>query len=62
MAEPWKTDKWFTSQWTYLPELTNMCDRILVMRDGRTVGELSRDEFDEERIMVLASGVEKEAA
>jgi ribose transport system ATP-binding protein len=47
---------------SYLPELTNMCDRVIVMRDGQTVGELSREEFDEEQIMVLASGVEKEAA
>ena len=46
---------------SYLPELINMCDRIVVLRDGRTVGELKRDEFDEERIMALASGVEKEA-
>ena len=46
---------------SYLPELTNMCDRIIVLRDGRTVGELSRNEFDEERIMALASGVEREA-
>jgi ABC-type sugar transport system ATPase subunit len=38
-----------------------MCDRIIVVRDGRTVGELKRDEFDEERIMALASGVEREA-
>jgi len=47
---------------SYLPELMNMCDRIVVLRDGRTVGELNRDEFDEERIMALASGVEREAA
>jgi ribose transport system ATP-binding protein len=47
---------------SYLPELINMCDRIVVLRDGRTVGELSRNEFDEERIMALASGVEREAA
>ncbi len=46
---------------SYLPELTNMCDRIVVLRDGQIVGELSRKEFDEERIMALASGVEKEA-
>ncbi|MBV9050675.1 MAG: sugar ABC transporter ATP-binding protein, partial [Solirubrobacterales bacterium] len=46
---------------SYLPELTNMCDRILVIRDGRIVGEMSRKEFDEERIMALASGVETEA-
>jgi ribose transport system ATP-binding protein len=47
---------------SYLPELINMCDRIVVLRDGRTVGELSRNEFDEERIMALASGVERETA
>jgi ribose transport system ATP-binding protein len=47
---------------SYLPELINMCDRIVVIRDGRTVGELNRNEFDEERIMALASGVEREAA
>jgi ribose transport system ATP-binding protein len=47
---------------SYLPELINMCDRIVVLRDGRTVGECKRDEFDEERIMALASGVEREAA
>ncbi len=46
---------------SYLPELINMSDRIVVLRDGRTVGELTRDEFDEERIMALASGVEREA-
>jgi ABC-type sugar transport system ATPase subunit len=47
---------------SYLPELTNMCDRIIVVRDGQTVGELSRHEFDDERIMALASGAEREAA
>jgi ABC-type sugar transport system ATPase subunit len=46
---------------SYLPELMNMCDRIVVLRDGRTVAQLPRNEFDEERIMALASGVEKEA-
>ena len=46
---------------SYLPELINMCDRIIVVRDGQTVGELKRNEFDEEQIMALASGVEREA-
>ncbi len=46
---------------SYLPELTNMCDRIVVIRDGKTVGELTREEFDEERIMALASGMERTA-
>ena len=29
-----------------LPEIIGMCDRILVMRDGRLVGEPPRDEGD----------------
>jgi ribose transport system ATP-binding protein len=40
-----------------LPELIGMSDRILVMREGRISGELSRAEFSEERIMAYASGV-----
>jgi ribose transport system ATP-binding protein len=46
---------------SYLPELLNMCDRILVMRDGRVAGELNHEEFSEERIVALATGA-KEAA
>jgi ABC-type sugar transport system ATPase subunit len=41
---------------SYLPELLNMCDRIVVMRDGRTVSELARSEFSEVRIGALATG------
>ncbi|WP_328796168.1 sugar ABC transporter ATP-binding protein [Halosaccharopolyspora lacisalsi] len=41
---------------SYLPELMNMCDRILVMRAGRLVGEVAREEFSEERIVALATG------
>jgi ribose transport system ATP-binding protein len=41
---------------SYLPELLNMCDRILVLRGGRIVGELDRREFTEERIVALATG------
>jgi ribose transport system ATP-binding protein len=46
---------------SYLPELLNMCDRILVMREGRVAGTLSREEFSEERVIALATGV-REAA
>jgi len=41
---------------SYLPELINMCDRLLVMHEGRIAGELERNEFTEERIMALATG------
>jgi ABC-type sugar transport system ATPase subunit len=46
---------------SYLPELLNMCDRIVVMRQGRITGELKQEEFSEERIITLATGA-KEAA
>ncbi len=38
-----------------MPELINMCDRIVVMNQGRTTGVLSRDEFTQERIMELST-------
>ena len=37
-----------------LPELLGASDRIVVMRAGRTVGELARDEASEESVMTLA--------
>jgi ABC-type sugar transport system ATPase subunit len=44
---------------SYLPELLNMCDRILVMREGIVAGELPREEFSEERVIALATGAEE---
>lgn len=41
-----------------LPELIGVCDRVLVVREGRISGELSGDELTEERIMYLASVME----
>jgi len=38
-----------------LPEILGICDRILVMREGRLQGELSRQEASEQAIMELAS-------
>jgi ABC-type sugar transport system ATPase subunit len=38
-----------------LPEVMGMSDRIVVMCEGRTVGELSRAEATPERIMALAT-------
>jgi putative multiple sugar transport system ATP-binding protein len=34
-----------------LPEVIGVCDRIYVMSEGRIVGELTREEADQERIM-----------
>ncbi|MDQ3694099.1 MAG: sugar ABC transporter ATP-binding protein [Chloroflexota bacterium] len=45
-----------------LPEVLGMSDRVLVMRQGRISGELSRAEATQERIMALATGVAGEAA
>jgi putative multiple sugar transport system ATP-binding protein len=36
-----------------MPELLGMCDRIYVMNEGRIVGELSKEEASQERIMAL---------
>lgn len=38
-----------------LPELLTLCDRILVLCEGRLTGELSRSEATEQRIMELAT-------
>ncbi len=46
---------------SYLPELLNMCDRIMVMRAGRIAGEVRRADFSEERVVALATGA-KEAS
>jgi rhamnose transport system ATP-binding protein len=45
-----------------LLELLGMSDRILVMREGRLVAELSREEATEERIIQAAAGVQEAAA
>jgi ABC-type sugar transport system ATPase subunit len=37
-----------------LPEVLALCDRILVMRDGRIAGELSRAEATQEKVLALA--------
>nr|MCU0815792.1 sugar ABC transporter ATP-binding protein [Cypionkella sp.] len=36
-----------------MPELLGMCDRIYVMNEGRIVGELSRSEASQEKIMAM---------
>ncbi|MEO5325038.1 sugar ABC transporter ATP-binding protein [Mesorhizobium sp. CC13] len=41
-----------------MPELIGLCDRVLVVREGRIAGELAADELGEEAIIMLASGVQ----
>jgi ABC-type sugar transport system ATPase subunit len=45
-----------------LPEIIGMCDRIVVMRQGRIAGEVSAGEATEERLLSIASGVADQAA
>jgi ribose transport system ATP-binding protein len=39
-----------------LPEILGMCDRTLVMREGRLVGEFTHAEATEERVLASAAG------
>ena len=41
-----------------MDELLGMSDRVLVVREGQIVGELDRSEFNQEKILILASGAE----
>ncbi len=41
-----------------LPEVLNLSTRILVMREGRLVGELARDDATQERVLRLMAGVD----
>jgi ribose transport system ATP-binding protein len=39
-----------------MPELISMSDRIMVMRDGRTVAELQKSDISEESILKYSIG------
>lgn len=41
-----------------LPEVMGVCDRVVVMRDGRASAPIARGDVTEERIMALATGEE----
>ena len=48
---------------SYLPEVMGLSDRMLVMYEGKQMGILNKDEYQDERILRLASGIrEKEKA
>ena len=42
---------------SYLPEIMGLADRITVIHEGRQTGSLDRSEFNEERLLKLASGL-----
>jgi ABC-type sugar transport system ATPase subunit len=39
-----------------LPELMSLCDRIIIMKNKRIVGEISKEEISEQPIMTVAAG------
>lgn len=43
-----------------LPEIMNMCDNVCVVREGKIVGRLKREELGQEEIMRYATGGKKE--
>ncbi|HVJ87021.1 MAG TPA: sugar ABC transporter ATP-binding protein [Caulifigura sp.] len=45
-----------------LPELITLCDRVLVLCEGRLTGELKRGEVTEERLMELATSIQPATA
>ena len=42
-----------------MPEVISMSDRIMVMKAGRIVGELSKDNVSEENVLELSIGGKK---
>ena len=42
-----------------MPELLGMCDRIMVMCEGRNMGIFDRNEFDQVKLMAAATGTKK---
>jgi ABC-type sugar transport system ATPase subunit len=40
-----------------MPELIGVCDRILVMNEGRINGEFKKGEMDQHAIMAAAAGI-----
>lgn len=42
-----------------MPEILGMSDRVIVLHEGRITGEFSRDELDQEKIMLCATGHDK---
>ena len=40
-----------------MEELLGMSDRIIVLHEGRVSGELQKQEFSQEKVLELASGI-----
>lgn len=57
MAEQGKAIIMISSE---MPELLGMCDRILVMCEGKNMGIFEREEFNQVHLMACATGARKE--
>jgi ribose transport system ATP-binding protein len=44
---------------SYLPEIMGLADRILVMHEGKQMGIVDRNQFSEEKLLALASGLKE---
>ncbi len=55
MAQQGKSIIFISSE---MPELIGMCDRVIVLCEGRMAGTLEKEEITQEKIMALASGTE----
>lgn len=44
-----------------MTEIIGMCDRVIVMAEGRVTAELDRTEFSQERIMAASSETTQKA-
>lgn len=40
-----------------MEELLGMSDRVIVLHEGRKMGEVSKEDFDQQKILTLASGI-----
>ena len=40
-----------------MEELLGMSDRIVVLHEGRVTGELQKNEFSQDKVLELASGI-----
>ena len=40
-----------------MEELLGMSERIIVLHEGEQTGELTRDQFSQEKVLALASGM-----
>ncbi len=42
---------------SYLPEIMGIADKIIVISEGKQVGMVNRDEYDDEKLLRMASGI-----